>query len=312
MTQAEDGSAGSVAPFHERVRTVGLVGRSESAELSSALEVVAQFADAHDVTVHPEESLAKGPLAGAPSLESLAGRPDLLLTLGGDGTLLRGARAVRRGTPVLGVNLGRLGFLTSLATHELGEGLEAVLAGQAWLDLRATLEAGIFGPEDEDRAGTDGYTGQSIWALNDMVLHKGGVARVARLELFIGRNDERQGIGSFSGDGVIVSTPTGSTAYSLSAGGPILAPDMSAVVVTPISPHTLAMRPLVLPARGILTVQATEGAGDLVLTADGQTALPLAPQDRIVVWPGRERVALVRFPGQAFFDTLQRKLNWAV
>jgi len=299
-------------PFRRSVRSVGVVGRSASQELASVLEEVVEFAEAHGLEIYPEASLATGVLADAPSFDSLDQGPDLLLTLGGDGTLLRGARAVPRGTPVVGVNLGRLGFLTSMSVDDMMKGLEMALDGEAWLDLRATLEAGIFGPDDEDRAGTEGYRNQAIWALNDLVLHKGGMARVARLELSIGRNDEREAIGSFTGDGVIVSTPTGSTAYSLSAGGPILAPDMSAVVVTPISPHTLAMRPLVLPARGILTVQATEGVDDLVLTADGQTALPLSPGDRMAVWPGEGRVALVRLPGQTFFDTLQRKLNWAI
>jgi NAD+ kinase len=294
------------------VRTVGIVGREATESLAGALEELIRFAESHDLELYPEASLCRGPLSGALSLDELEAAPDLLLTLGGDGTLLRGARTVPRGTPVLGVNLGRLGFLTSLAAGGLRHGLEQVLAGEAWLDRRATLEGSLVEAEEDEEEGTEASSESSFWALNDLVLHKGGVARVVRLELSMGRNRKRQRIGSFSGDGVIVATPTGSTAYSLSAGGPILVPDMSAIVVTPISPHTLAMRPLVLPGRDILRVDALEGADDIVVTADGQTAVRLAPRNRMVVRPGEERVTLVRFPGQSFFDTLQRKLNWAV
>jgi NAD+ kinase len=128
----------------------------------------------------------------------------------------------------------------------------------------------------------------------------------------VGPDGELDSIGSFSGDGVILSTPTGSTAYSLSAGGPVVFPTMDALVVTPISPHTMAMRPLVLPAETRLTLHAFDRAEELVITADGQEAVPLAPDDRVVVEKGAHRVRLVRFPGQTFFQTLRRKLNWAI
>jgi NAD+ kinase len=186
----------------------------------------------------------------------------------------------------------------------LESALEDTLEGRALMDLRFTLEGRVV------HAG--GTEGPSLWALNDLVLHKGGVARVVRLDLRIGRAGEEEEIGSFSGDGVIVATPTGSTAYSLSAGGPIIVPTMDCVVVTPISPHTMAMRPLVLPDHGLLSIQAVDRCDDLVVTADGQVAHPLDPGDRVEVEKGADRVALVRFPGQSYFDTLRRVLNWAV
>jgi NAD+ kinase len=280
------------------------VGRARTPEVREAAEEIVRFARDHDLEVFPEEELGHGSLEGASPLEELEEGPDLLLTLGGDGTLLRGARMVPHRTPILGVNLGHLGFLTSLADDELVRGLERVLAGEAWLDLRTTLDGIVVREEDGE--------GGRTWALNDLVLHKGGVARVVRLDLSTGWDGGREEIGQFSGDGVVIATPTGSTAYSLSAGGPILAPDMSSVIVTPISPHTFAMRPLVLPARGTLTIRAVDRADDLVLTADGQTTLHLAAGDRLEVRPSEDRVALVRFPGQTFFDTLRRKLNWAI
>jgi NAD+ kinase len=148
--------------------------------------------------------------------------------------------------------------------------------------------------------------------LNDLVLHKGGAARVTRLDLEVGRDGKLEEVGSFSADGVIVATPTGSTAYSLSAGGPIIAPTMDCIVVTPISPHTMAMRPLVLPDHVRLTIRPLERYDDLVVTADGQVAYSVGPGDRVEVEKGAERVSLVRFQGQTFFRTLRRVLNWAI
>jgi NAD+ kinase len=230
---------------------------------------------------------------------------DLLVTLGGDGTLLRGVRqVVGHNVPVLGVNLGRLGFLTSVRPPDLEDALSKALAGEAYLDPRFTLEGRIING--------DGAQGPRLWALNDLVLHKGGAARVTRLDLEVGRDGKLEEVGSFSADGVIVATPTGSTAYSLSAGGPIIAPTMDCIVVTPISPHTMAMRPLVLPDHVRLTIRPLERYDDLVVTADGQVAYSVGPGDRVEVEKGAERVSLVRFQGQTFFRTLRRVLNWAI
>ncbi len=299
------GDGGSGPPLKTPVRTVGLVGRVGSEGLGELVRVVTRLAKDHDLELLPEEALRTGALADrrvlAPEED---GAPDLLLTLGGDGTLLRGASMVPRGTPVLGVNLGHLGFLTSLPADELESGLAELLEGACWLDMRATVEASVIHEKNGE--------GPQIWALNDLVLHKKGLARVVRLGLWIGWDGGQEEIGRFSGDGVIVATPTGSTAYSLSAGGPILTPELTSLVVTPIAAHTMAMRPLVLQARGSLTIQALDRAEQLVLTADGQSAVPIGLRDRVVIRPGSERVAVVRFPGQTFFDTLRRKLNWAV
>jgi NAD+ kinase len=206
--------------------------------------------------------------------------------------------------PVLGVNLGRLGFLTAITPEMLETGLEHALAGEAVVDRRFTLGGEIVH--------ADGTSGPRLWALNDIVLHKAGVARVVRLDLVVGRGEDREEVGSFTGDGVIVATSTGSTAYSLSAGGPIVVPSMDCILVTPISPHTMAMRPLVLPDHVLLTIQAVDRGEDLVVTVDGQSAFTLNPGDRVQVEKGERKVSLVRLRGQTYFDTLRNVLNWAV
>ena len=156
----------------------------------------------------------------------------------------------------------------------------------------------------------DGTESRRFLALNDFVIHKGGVARVTRLSLSVGLSNGHDEIGSFSGDGVILSTPTGSTAYSLSAGGPIVVPEVACIIVTPICPHSLGLRPLVIPAEDSVEVTPLDRTAELVLTVDGQFGVDLGAGDSIRVKRGDITVQLVRFPGQTFFSTLRRKLNW--
>ncbi len=244
---------------------------------------------------------------GVPGRSS-AGREavDLVVTLGGDGTLLRAARSVfGRGIPVLGVNLGSMGFLTSVSEDGLEEGLRRVLAGEFAVEERRTLEA-------EVRVGPGGDVRRRFVALNDVVIHKEGPAQAVRLDLWVGPARRRDEIGSFSGDGVILATPTGSTAYSLSAGGPVIAPDLNCILVTPILPHTLALRALVVPGDEEIAVAALDRREPLRLTADGQVGGPLEAREEVTVRMGAARVSLVRLPEHSFFATLRRKLSWAV
>jgi NAD+ kinase len=300
MTGADEGASWDST----RIRSVGVVGKAEYPGLPAILTRLASFAATHDLELHFDPATL--PLAPAGSGLPLDQAPvDLLLTLGGDGTFLRGAWIVAsRETPVLGVNLGRLGFLTSLAEGELERGLESVLAGRHELDWRSTLEATVLGP--------DGEPGERFTALNDIVVHKGGLARVTRLDVSAGLGEEQEEVGRFSGDGVIIATPTGSTAYSLSAGGPIVSPALECMLVTPICPHSLAFRSLVLSAHRPVTVRALELTEELVLTVDGQVGKHLASGESVVVSQGSTRIPLVRLEGQSFFTTLRRKLNWAL
>lgn len=299
------GAPGRGAALPDPLRRIGVIGRNDTPLLAEVLARVETFARGRGLELFPEASLQERFSAAAGGLDGREGEMDLLLTLGGDGTLLRGARRVAAmPVPVLGVNLGRLGFLTSLPVEGMEAGLSRVLEGRAHLEHRFTLEGEVEGPDGESRT--------RLWALNDLVIHKEGVARVVRLDLFVGEDDDLDEIGSFSGDGLVVATPTGSTAYSLSAGGPVVSPGTECLVVCPISAHTLAMRPLVLPAACRLTVRGVDRVEGLVVTEDGQVATAVSPEDRIIFRKGRLPVALVRFPGQTFFQTLRRKLNWAI
>lgn len=224
---------------------------------------------------------------------------DMLITLGGDGTLLRGARLVApHGVPILGINLGHLGFLTSAGPSELETAIAALCQGEVFLDERMVL--------DTRAEAADGTVHGSFLALNDAVLHRGGVARMIRM--VVHAHDEE--VGTYSADGIILATPTGSTAYSLSAGGPIVSPAVDCIVATPISPHTLAVRPLILSAAETVTVEVLSPSEELILTIDGQQGAMLVPGDRLRISRAPVPLRLVRLPGQTFFSTLRRKLRW--
>lgn len=286
------------------IGTVGIVVRDASPEVTRALDrLTAWLADRFvEVTVEEERNGPRAP--GETGLDTSGAAFDLVIALGGDGTLLRAARAVvGTDTPVLGVNLGRLGFLTSFPDAELEAGLADVFEGRARLDRRFTLRGQI------ERAGE--VDGANFFALNDIVIHTSGAARVAPLTLHVGRGASREEIGSFAADGVILATPTGSTAYSMSAGGPIIVPDVECIVVTPICPHSLAVRPLVIPAHEVLTVTSLDPDAHHQVTVDGQVERGLEGSEAVVVAREERPVALVRLPGQSFFRTMRTKLNWA-
>jgi NAD+ kinase len=239
------------------------------------------------------------PLAGGGELLEGPDGLDVLVTLGGDGTLLRGARFLDgRGTPILGVNLGRLGFLTSCAGDEAEAALERFAHGDYCAEARMALEAVTSRP--------DGVVTHRFLALNDVVLHKGGFARVLRLRVGI----DGESIGAYSADGIVISTPTGSTGYSLSAGGPVVVPTVESIILTPVSPHTLAIRPLVLPPTSAVQLQPEDGPEELLVTADGQVGASFGAGHALQVRRAESPVRIVRFPGTTFFSVLRRKLGW--
>ena len=281
------------------IRRVGVIGQTRYPGLQEAADRLTAFAERNGISLHAEEDVASV-LPNAQPFDP--GGIDLLITFGGDGTLLRGARLVAPGhVPVLGVNLGHLGFLTSISPAEMDEAFASLQRGDYWLDTRFTLEATVEGP---------GHQGTRYIALNDAVLHKGGFARVIRMAVYIG--PEHEEVGTYTADGIIISTPTGSTAYSLSAGGPIVVPSVECILATPICPHTLVLRPLVLPASSQVTVEVLTPTSELILTVDGQDGEELQPGDRLVIRRGEPTVPLVRFRGQTFFATLRNKLHWGV
>lgn len=291
-----------------RIRRLGAILRSRVEGAEEVLERLDTACRALDVELLLEEhALAQAPPGSKrfdPAADPL---PDVVLSLGGDGTLLRAARLVMgRGVPLLGINLGNLGFLTSAGAADMEASLDRLLAGDFTLEPRFTLRAQVQGATREN----DGED-TVFQALNDVVIHKAGAARVARLEVGVGREGEEEELGSFSGDGVIISTPTGSTAYNLSAGGPIVVPEMECTTVTPICPHTLAVRPVVVPSTQAVVVRPLEPDPLLVLTVDGQDGRHLEEGEWVRIVRGAAPLNLIRFPGRTFFGTLRRKLKWA-
>ena len=286
-------------------RRIGLVGKKDQPNLDPVLQRLRAVFEANEVEVAFQDILQPGDPPGPDVERALDNGVDLLITLGGDGTLLWGARLVAsRDIPVLGINLGHMGFLTSVTQESIEEALDSLFRGDFVMDCRSTIEAALVGEGGETRA--------RYLALNDFVIHKRGMARVTRLELLVGEGDQQEEVGGLSGDGVVLSTPTGSTAYSLSAGGPIVAPGMGCIIVTPICPHTLAVRPLVISAEETVTVIPLDRAGALVLTVDGQQKALLSVGESVVIGQSPTQVRLVRIPGQTFFSTLRQKLNWAI
>lgn len=284
------------------IRSVGVVGRDGHDDLQRVVDRLRALAEERDLEVVFEESLREVS-ANAAHADLTETQVDLLVALGGDGTLLRAGRiAAAQEIPVLGINLGRLGFLTASPEPEMENRIGMILAGEYDLDRRAMLEATIV---------RDGAVMGEWLAWNDFVLHKTGVARVTLLDLKIDAGRWVADLGSFSGDGLIVATPTGSTAYSLSAGGPIVTPAVDCMLLTPICPHTLAARPLVVPGNQIVSVCPLEASTDLVLTVDGQVAHHVASGDELRIRVPDQSVPLVRFPDQNFYSTIRQKLQWA-
>ena len=301
MTHPADGPVRRTTPLTR----MGILGRTHSATLPDVLDRLLAWCSARGVEVFlGEHVMAVRPDGGRP-FRAGEDAVDLLVTLGGDGTLLRGARAVgETETPILGVNLGKVGFLASVSPDEMEASLDRFAAGEARLDLRHTLEARVVrGSGEED---------EPFMALNDLVIHGARAARVVHLTLSVEVAGVEETIGSFSGDGVIVSTPTGSTAYSLSSGGPIVSPSVDCILITAVSPHTMAVRPLLLPPEGTVRIGLIPRSGDVVVTADGREVVSLDATDHVVIRRSPASVALVRFPEDSFFATLRQKLNWAV
>lgn len=224
---------------------------------------------------------------------------DAVVSLGGDGTMLRCARYLDGAdVPLLGVNLGRLGYLASCSAKEFTRFLPRLAKGTYQSDVRMVLEA-TAGP-------AGGQQGQPLRAVNDVVVHKGGFARVLRLRLSV--NNEELGI--LAADGIVISTPTGSTAYSLSAGGPIVEPGVHSLTITPIAAHTLSIRPLVLKPESVITLQPEDAPDEVLVTVDGQVGATLSGGHALTVRRAARPVHIVRFHGTTFIARLRRKLGW--
>ena len=275
---------------------IGVIGHQAYAGLPEILALLASEAPRLGLELSYEPSLLQGALGG----ETLthAGGLDALISLGGDGTLLRAARFLDGAdVPIMGVNLGKLGFLTSCRGKDFAKMLPRLAKGQYQMDSRMTLEANPTGTVTSS---------PRMRALNDVVLHKGGFARVLRLRVAVNREE----IGTLAADGIVISTPTGSTAYSLSAGGPIVAPTVDSILITPVSPHTLAVRPILLPPDAVITVQPEDAPQEVLVTVDGQVGTSLGTGQGLSIRSSADRVKIVRFTGTTYIGRLRRKLGW--
>ena len=279
---------------------VGVVGNPSYHDLGSILAYLARAAPRLGFTLFTEESLLPLWPDPKPPLLGTARALDCLVTLGGDGTLLRGARVLNgANTPLLGVNLGRVGFLTTASSQNLDWALDALVRKAYATESRLALIPAIESKQGQRRT--------EPVVLNDVVVHKAGVARVVRLRVAVDGDE----VGQYSADGIIVSTPTGSTAYSLSAGGPIVVPGVDAIVVTAICPHTLAVRPLVLPSQAVVTIEPIPPWTEEVLVSfDGQMGTIIQPGERVLVRRADRPVLLIRLGPEGFFARMRKKLQW--
>lgn len=228
----------------------------------------------------------------------VAQRPDFVVVLGGDGTLLSAARNVAAaGIPILGVNLGALGFLTEIKQEEITHALAEVDAGRYQLSLRSLIHCQVQ-RQGQCVAGFD--------ALNDVVVNQRAVARITEFEVRVNETF----VATYKADGLIVATPTGSTAYSLAAGGPILVPDVPGFVITPVASHALTNRPLVVQDTAVIELRVAVTREQAYLTIDGQQGFPLEENDVVVCKKSEHQVRLFKLPDRSFFEVLRTKLKW--
>jgi NAD+ kinase len=281
-------------------QTIGIFTRPRRVDVSDIVRPLLAWLEARGIRAlfdtETAESL-RDPAAGR-SREELAADSDLILVLGGDGTLIAAAReAGPHGIPILPINLGSLGFLTSFTIDELYPALEDTLAGRLAASERVMLTASLF---------RDGQTVESMRVLNEAVITKGALARMIEVELSI----DTDFVCRYRADGLIVATPTGSTAYSMSAGGPIVHPAVESIIVTPICPHTLSDRPLVVGDCCQVEMRLRGPAESVYLTLDGQKGVLMQSEDRVSISRAKERLKLIQPHRKSYYEILRSKLKW--
>lgn len=282
-------------------RKIALVGRYTDARVAEPMRLVAEHLTKAGVEVMATPEIASELPVRAIAAEALPGEADLIVAIGGDGTLLHAAAmAGADNVPLLGVNRGRLGFLTDVSPDHMLDNLDQILAGnftsETRLRLMATLKSG------------DG-TETTALALNDIVVQRSDTGRMLDCET---RIDGRY-VNTHMGDGLIVATPTGSTAYALSCGGPIIEPQLDAIVVVPICPHTLSDRPIVIPANQAIEVTLLERDDtNAVVSADGHAVGTFSAADKLRIEPSNSRITLIHPPGYDFYEILRSKLHWGL
>jgi NAD+ kinase len=279
---------------------IGIISRPRRSNLPEVIPPLLKwFADRKIPVVYDiETGTAVGQPATGKTRHQVAQETDILLVLGGDGTILAAAReAAPRGIPILPINMGSLGFLTSFTAEEMYTALEDTLSGRAITEERVLIRA------ERTREGQV-LTRQLV--LNDAVVHKGTLARMIEVELYI----DDAFVCRYRADGLICASPTGSTAYSMSAGGPIVEPGVSAILITPICPHTLSDRPVVVSDTAQIELILSQSSDSVFLTLDGQTGVPMQVGDRVKITRATEKLKLIQPPNKSYFQILRNKLKW--
>jgi NAD+ kinase len=285
--------------MNSSMKKIGLIFKWRDERVPGIVNDIVPWLQSRGVEVYLDEEIAgKYPVrTHVVAINELAGKVDVLGVFGGDGTLLHAARFVgSKGVPILGINLGSLGFLTKFKIEEMHSAFEDLLSGRYQVQDRMLLDVEVQ---------KGGETAARYLALNDAVINKGALARIIDLEISV----NEQPVLLTRADGLIISTPTGSTAYSLAAGGPILYPTLEAILIVPICPHTLTNRPLVIPNNDVVHVSLSRG-NDVMLTLDGQVGMPLQEQDCLKISRAETSLRLVLPSGGTFFDLLREKLRW--
>jgi NAD+ kinase len=280
-------------------KSIGILTKPKFPEVKTTLQAVVTWLRERQIDVILDTTSASllGEQGGIQKTQ-LASRADVLLVLGGDGTMLNAARlAGERGIPILGVNMGGLGFLTEVHLENLYPSLERVFANDFVLDERLMLKTHVH---------RHGETVAQGVVLNDVVISKGTLARMIELKISI----QGQFVTNLRGDGLIITTPTGSTAYSLSAGGPIINPAVRSLMLTPVCPHTLTHRPLIVPGNVEIEVTLTSRDDGAMATLDGQVGIAMTQGDTAVINASEYRTQLIRFPESHYYDVLREKLKW--
>ena len=283
------------------MRAIGISAKHSSPEALAYAAQVASDLRKRGLAVCFDDLTAGaiGDLQPCFSKPNIGGQVELLITFGGDGTLLSIARHAPENVPILGVNMGTLGFLTEIQVEEFPTVLERVLSGDFQVEPRVAFDVSVNGPA---------HDGRSFRVLNDAAINKSALARIIEIKL----NVSGLFVTTFRADGLVVSTPTGSTAYNLSAGGPIIYPTMEAVVITPICPHMLTNRPLVLPDTldVEISIESRSQSQEIYLTLDGQEGFPISDDDKVCIRKSKHRVNMIQSPDKNYFDVLRTKLKW--
>jgi NAD+ kinase len=281
-------------------QTIGIISRPRRSNLAVVVPPLLKWLEAHGIQTLLDEETASCLPNGSKgeNRTRVADASQLLLVLGGDGTMLAAARlAAPRGIPILPINMGSLGFLTSFTLQELHPALDDTLEGRFSLSERVMIRAELH------RAGKV-VDDQQV--LNEVVINKGALARMIEVELTI----DADFVCRYRADGLIVASPTGSTAYSLSAGGPIVHPAVESFVITPICPHTLSDRPLVVRDTSSIEMKLSGDTESVFLTLDGQRGIPLQPTDLVRVSRAKQLLKLIQPPKKSYFEILRSKLKW--